>query len=125
MSRRPSQPEPNFTDILEYLRKDADSYGRMDERIEVLETSVSKLERILLDGSGEQSALIHQVLEVKLNLSVLKETVIANEAGIRSALRENQDARRIQSQSRTAVIIALIAAVASLIAAYISVRGGH
>lgn len=119
----PRPPDPNFHDILEYLRKDADGYGRMDERIEILETSVSKLERILISGAGEQTALIHQVMEIKLNLSALKETVVTNETNIRTHMQETIETKKFKMQVTTAVIIALISAVASMVSAYISMRG--
>lgn len=125
MSRQP--PQDNFRDVLEYLRRDADSYGRMDERLEALETSVTKLERILLDGTREQPALMHQILEVKLNMGVLKETVFANEKAIRATVAETvsqaQDRRRMNGQMMLAVIVALISAIASMMSAYISMKG--
>lgn len=114
MSRR-HPDDSNIQDILEYLRKDADNFARLDERMEVLETNVNKLEHILLDGSKDQPPLIHQIMETKFNLSTLKQTVVDNERRIRESMRH-------KNQMVTAIIIALISAAASILSAYMAMR---
>lgn len=96
--------------VLAYLRRDADNIGRIDERLETLRTDVKKLERIVLDGDGNTTSILVEVVTLKLELRSLAEANKTWSTGIKEeATRKKQD--------NTAIIVATISGIVSIIAA--------
>lgn len=114
MSKRLAQDE--LQKIVEYLRKDADFLGRMDERLINAETCIGKLERLVINGDGGGQSLIFLVKMLQSDVDSAHDENVEMK-------RDNAEITRLRNQTRTAVIVAVIAAIAAIASAFIGAMG--
>ena len=128
--------------LVDYLRKDADKYGRLDERVEHTESGLEKLEHLLFLDGDSQPSLMAVIVKLQSDVSALqtvkaellqavedakKEKVDAEakkvEAEERRKEREEQAAKD-RRQARTAIVLAVIAGLVSVVTAYLASGAG-
>lgn len=119
--------------IIDHLQEGNRKLGAIEARLVNLETTCVKHARLLTDGNGQPSiiqqmektrAMIKSVITIQQGLQ-LRFTDHDNRVAQKLNDERHQafEKRKLTSQNRISVIVAIIAAVAAIVSAYFSMKG--